>query len=226
MSRRLLRAAIMAAAVVVLGTSPASAGYSITLNTEFSGTGTANVGFATMEWHNSGGGVLVTLTGLNPAAPNNNFKITEFDFNIKSSAIAGAGITQLTGPTAGFQSPETQFIVQDAFKADGDGFFDVGLLFPNSGTTFGAGSVATFQLTGVTEDDLLDVSVNGPAGKTGFYVAAHVQSIGAGGGQSGWYTGQPGPNPVPAPPSVILAGIGVLGFGGWARLRRKFAKTA
>jgi MYXO-CTERM domain-containing protein len=38
-------------------------------------------------------------------------------------------------------------------------------------------------------------------------------------------TGTEPPSVVPAPPSVILAGIGVLGLGGFARLRRRFAKT-
>jgi hypothetical protein len=229
MLRRLFCAAVVAV-VATLGATQAKAGYTVTLSKEFSDSGAPDYDVAKMQWQNSGGGVLVTLTALFTGGE----KLTEFFFNLADTHfIPGphpngtVGITQQTGPTA------TIALQKDHYKADGDGHFDVNLSFPNSGDTFGAGDVATFLISGVTEDDLLNVSKNGGnPNKTGFYAAAHVQSIGAAGNQSGWYaSGEPvrdqdPPPAVPAPPTVILAGLGMLGFGGWSRLRRRLAKVA
>lgn len=94
----------------------------------------------------------------------------------------------------------------NAFKADGDGFFDVLFEFatPNP-QRFGPGEAVTYTVTGITgldESDFNFISVNGPVGNNGWPVAAHVQGIGTGGNFSGWVT-------VPEPALGALALIAI-----------------
>lgn len=76
----------------------------------------------------------------------------------------------------------------------------------------------TFNLQSGTFDDVADALGNGS-----LRLGLHVISLPD--GQSNSYLNG-SPSVVPAPPTVILAGLGVLGFGGLARLRRRSAKTA
>ncbi|HVK17962.1 MAG TPA: hypothetical protein VM533_13520 [Fimbriiglobus sp.] len=79
--------------------------------------------------------------------------------------------------------------------------------------------VANFVQLSRTSKDL-----NSAAAGDGMLYAGHIMGYGASPGSH--KVGANAPPAVPAPPTVILAGIGMLGFGGWARLRRKFAAAA
>jgi len=123
--------------------------------------------------------------------------------------------TALNATTLNFTSPVQvgSFTLPDiskgtnAFKADGDGFFDILFEFatPNS-QRFGPGESVTYTVSGISGLDATDfnfISVNGPAGNTGYPTAAHVQGIGASGAFSGWVT-------VPEPSSLALVGFGLV----------------
>jgi hypothetical protein len=236
LSPPLLRIGVLTAAVLALTASQSSASFTITLNKEFSNSGTPDYNVAKMTITDVAGGVQVKIETLFTGGE----KLTSFYWNLSdslfpvgatkgSAPISGVTITQESNGQGAVGTPQIQF---NNFKADGDGDFDVRVTFPTSGNTFNANEYVSFFMGGVTTDDIKNsISVNGPAGKTGFHVAAHIQSIGAQGG-SGWYTGTGGFIPggqdelVPVPPSLVLVGLGAVCFGGIARLRRRRAAAA
>jgi hypothetical protein len=116
-----------------------------------------------------------------------------------------------TGPAAGDTTIE---LGSDAFKADGDGYYDIRFnLPPPPGTQaarFEAGEVLLYTITGsgsVTASAFYALSK--PGGGSGpFLAAAHVQQIGDG-SLSGWVA----PTAVPLPGALALfgSGLGLLG---------------
>lgn len=96
----------------------------------------------------------------------------------------------------------------NAYKADGDGFFDIRFNFANANSQrFGVGESVTYTVTGISGLNATDfdfLSVNGPPDKNGFPAAAHVLSIGLDGEDSGWVT------VVPEPASMSLLALGML----------------
>lgn len=95
----------------------------------------------------------------------------------------------------------------DAFKADGDGYFDIRIEFPTADgapTTFGAGDAVQFTLDNIpslSADSFDFMSVNG-GGVGEFLTAAHLLSLGAA-AESAWAT-------VPEPATLLLFAAGAL----------------
>lgn len=121
------------------------------------------------------------------------------DFNSRGGTGADAVSSLSSGP--------------DAFKADGDGFFDYVWDFNNSGTPRLDGT-DTFSWTffNASLDDFVNaVSVNGPVGKNGFTFALRLQGLGAGNEGSGWFDAVTAPNgQVPEPGTNALLALALL----------------
>lgn len=116
---------------------------------------------------------------------------------------------------------------QDAFKADGDGRYDILFEFRERDyLRFGAGKKAVFEITGdgITASSFDYLST--PDGGNGpFPTAAKVQGIGGNDLLSGWIAPNdwtpPGPvNAVPEPGTVLLLGAGLLCLAA-GRVRRR-----
>lgn len=108
----------------------------------------------------------------------------------------------------------------NAFKADGDGKYDILFNFPTS-SGFTAGDTVQYRITGIstlTSGSFNFLSACGNlncSGPGNFYAAAHVQNIGA---NSGWIASNVGIVPIPG--ALWLFGSGLLGLAGLARSKK------
>ena len=209
--KKILTAAIVLFGIVALTLPAYAAPITFNYSSEFSG-GTAPAG--TSPWITatfesiSATQVKLTFSGANLVGSE---KVGEWDFNFNpTKTLANLAIAYVSGTAANSVSKGV-----NAYKADGDGYYDIEFSFPTSGDTFGAGDLAVYTLTlaaGLVPEDFKFLS--DPSGGAGpFYSAAHVQSIGTAGG-SGWVSGDPSTGVlVPEPVTMILLGLGLLGVG-------------
>jgi hypothetical protein len=101
---------------------------------------------------------------------------------------------------------------QNAFKADGDGYYDI--QFDFSTHAFSVNSSMTYRITGITNltaADFAYLSAVGGGGESGpFYAAAHIQGLS--GGNSTWL--EPGGGPVitrvPEPAPIALLAVSAI----------------
>jgi hypothetical protein len=207
-------------AILAVGISQnANATLSFTLHDEFSG-GDQPLGSVLVDFTNAGANAvdltitsqLVNLEFLGALYLNLNPAYDPNDLNFA-----------LTGSTGTFGSP-TISTGTDAFKADGDGLYDILVDFNIAppGDRFNDTDSVTFTLTGITglvEGDFNFLSA--PSGGHGpFLAAAHIQGVGPNGEGSGWIA--PG-NGAPVPDggaTVMLLGTALACLGA---LRRRFA---
>jgi hypothetical protein len=139
-----------------------------------------------------------------------------FNFSGDSSTLSFSLTTNTTG--SGTDPVVTQ--INDCCKADGDGLYDIRIVFDNAPPaqrfTTGETVVYTITGTGITAADFNVLSA--PDGGNGpFYTAAHVQGIAnqctpENPCTSGWVT-------IPEPSGAILFGLGTLLAG--AAIRRR-----
>jgi hypothetical protein len=177
--------------------------------------------------HNSVGSVDFLLSAGNLVASEN---ISELDLNLIPSQYADIPLTFSSELKAGsFDSPVISQAV-DAFKADGDGFYDIQLMFAVGGTAakvFGSGDVLHYTISGPGLTATSFQSLSNPGGGHGpYYIAAHVQNTtGAGSGGSGWVTDSTGgtiggPN-IPEPTAIAMGLIAAVLALPMARLLRR-----
>lgn len=140
--------------------------------------------------------------------------VSVWDFNV-------AGAAGATGLSLGDYSDSdiastTISFGSDAFKADGDGYFDLSFTWGNGQFTAGDSAWFEFTRSGLTADDFNDLSLGSGNSPDGLVTAAHVQGIGDTNSNSGWITGTPGSTTqeVPIPGALMLAsaGLGIVGF--------------
>jgi len=139
--------------------------------------------------------------------------------NLNFTYVTGSGGFDLPSFTEG----------TNAFKADGDGKYDILLSFNHSGTDqhqFTTGEYFTYNISGISGLTAADFGyLSAPAGGAGpFYAAAHVQRIGPN-SFSGWISADMvtpiTPIPEPAPAALIALAISLwLGL----RLSKRAAK--
>ena len=110
---------------------------------------------------------------------------------------------------------------QNAYKADGDGYFDIKFEFPteNAGLDdrFTTGETVMYDIIYTSAIDVNSFNfLSAPGGGNGSYhSAAHVQGIGSSGNDSGWI-GDRGTS-VPEPTTLLLLGFGLIGLAGFRR---------
>jgi hypothetical protein len=190
---------------------------------EFS-NGTAPSGttpWASVGITDDGKGVLVTLS----IGQNDIGKLSEWYLNYDPTRSVSQ--LQINGiDTADVKSWSADTGI-NAFKADGDGTYDIRFNFATSGNTFKTGESLQFRITSkdgtdLNPEDFDYVSVGGAKGS--FHTAAHVQALT--GGYSGWVGDVPGSPPVNEVPdgslTVTLLGMGIVTI---EFLRRKVRKN-
>ena len=120
--------------------------------------------------------------------------------NINAPTSFSYDFTGSTAPTPGVSQG------LDAYKADGDGKYDILFAFPTSGDRFTSGEVFNAALTGTGLTATSFNSLSLPAGGAGTWLAAtHIKSIGTA-ENSGWVAGTL--NTVPEPVSTVLFLVG------------------
>jgi hypothetical protein len=220
---------ILAAAALALAGQTTAATYSYVFLQEFSGAQAPGgpAPWATLSFADVAGGVEMTITlsamggtefagdkglhinfGPNPGDSALDTRLSDLSFAFLSGQDVSADVS----------------VARNAFKADGDGKFDILFHYAESGADrFEAGEHSKFLISGnsfaLTAADFNYQSLT--AGGNGiWYAAMHIQNAtGAGSGGSGWIGATVAPIPEPETYAMLLAGLGLLGF--FARRRKE-----
>lgn len=219
MLRTFLMTLALGAALLPL---PAGADVTFEFGNEFSGgQPTANNPFAEVTITDFAGGVTITVEATDLAPTE---FIRSLYLNYGTTAIDVATLMNASQDLTSTQSYALQ-IASNAFKADGDGFYDILFSFPTSGDTFvdGDTATATFSLFGISSAFFNNLSAPG-GGHGPFLGAMHVQGIGVNGDGSGWFSPTVKGTPRNVPGPLVGAGLPallLLVFGGLTWMRRK-----
>jgi PEP-CTERM motif len=175
--------------------------------------------------------VVLTLTAPNLTGSEN---MSEFYFNIDPALSMDLDHLIFSNLVKGgsFDTP-TIDQGENAFKADGDGKYDIHFSFATGGNvskTFTTGDSLQYTITGAGISASSFDFMSAPDGGHGpFITAAHIQNTtGVGNGGSGWVADTTGgtivTQIVPEPSSVALFALGSVGMAVWGR--RRIRKTS
>ncbi|HLE55867.1 MAG TPA: PEP-CTERM sorting domain-containing protein [Rhodothermia bacterium] len=216
-------AALAFALIVSTSVVPAASAavISFDLDIEFSGAtppaGTAPWLRISFDDFGGSGSVQVTMEAI--GLTGDEF-VSGWYFNFDPTLNAAAHLpTPVANPNVGWDSISAG---NNAFKADGDGFYDFLVSFADAPVSdrFQGGESLVLNITGVGLTASSFDYLSAPAGGHGpFHTAAHVQGIGTGGQLSGWIANSVGSRDVPEPTTLTLVLLG-LAFGA-ARMRKK-----
>jgi hypothetical protein len=214
MSKRNLNTLVCILAVsclVAFGANASNGGVlTLRLDYAFNGTGPGGAApWATAVFDDQAhpGYVTMTLTAtdLQPTE-----SIEEWYLNIDPAIVPSSLGFTLLSTTGTFDTTQLKVNTgaDDAYKADGDGYYDIKVAFPHTDgadTRFTSGDSVTYKISGVSlAEEFNFFSTPGPGNASGpFKMAAHIQGT-ANGSSSGWV----GPA-LPEPSSLVLGGIAV-----------------
>ena len=129
-----------------------------------------------------------------------------------------------------YEASDTSGSPNDGFKADGDGWYDILVVFSDpleEGDT--AMLTFTFDFLDGERDDITNFLIGSEMDdgtETDYITAAHVQGIGEDGEFSGWMAGVDDgdlPSIVPIPAAAWLLGSALVGLLGVSRIKRRKA---
>jgi len=153
------------------------------LQLEFSGATTPS-GPINVTLSQSGDDVILTVDAAGLSG-DEYIKALYFNYDPNANGIVDSGFSA----TSGTVNAPTVGLGDNAYKADGDGWFDIEILFDNGvGGRFDADEAITLTFEDTTEANFLFFSDGGGNSPDGLYVAAHVGGIGPTGDDSGWVT--------------------------------------
>jgi hypothetical protein len=204
-----------------------SKGEILTLGADYVFSGTASVGTpapwltAVFDDQAYPGYVTVTLTATN-LLPSE--FVSKWLLNVDPAITPSSlGFTYLT-KTGAFVTPTVTARGTDekdpAYKADGDGYFDILFAFADSNfdeERFNGGESVTFKISGVTSASSFNVASYDGGGAGQYRMGAHIQGIPAGATTTSDWVGPA----IPEPSSFVLIGIGAAGLYFYVRRQRK-----